>query len=77
MELQKHFSEVADYRFKGRYLQSLSEILVIILCRTLVDDSDFAEIKDETKDKLVFFREKLGLSLNYLIHSTVKRVSFP
>lgn len=63
MNLQKHFTEVKDFRVKGRCLHELSDILIIILLGTLADCSDFAEIEDYAKDKKVFLKEELGLLL--------------
>lgn len=63
MNLQKHFTEVQDFRVKGRCLHELSDILIIVLLGTLADCSDFPEIQDYAKDKEVFLREELGLLL--------------
>ena len=61
MNLQKHFTEVKDFRVKGRCLHELSDILIIVLLGTLADCSDFPEIEDYAKDKEAFLREELGL----------------
>lgn len=63
MNLQKHFTEVSDFRVKGRCLHELTDILLIVLLGTLADCSDFPEIEDYAKDKEVFFKEELGLLL--------------
>ncbi len=63
MNLQKHFTEVRDFRIKGRCLHELSDVLIIVLLGTLADCSDFPEIEDYAKDKEVFLREELGLLL--------------
>ena len=63
MNLQKHFTEVKDFRVEGRCLHELSYILIIVLLRTLADCSDFPEIEDYAKDKEAFLREELGLLL--------------
>jgi len=55
MNLQKHFEKVQDFRVQGRCYHSLVDILVIILCGTIADCSDFIEIYDYAKDKKVFF----------------------
>lgn len=63
MNLQKHFTEVKDFRVKGRCLHELTDILLIVLLGTLADCSDFPEIEDYAKDKEVFLKEELGLLL--------------
>jgi predicted transposase YbfD/YdcC len=63
MNLQKHFTDVEDFRVKGRCLYELTDILIIVLLGTLADCSDFPEIEDYAKDKEVFLREELGLIL--------------
>ena len=63
MNLQKHFTEVEDYRVIGRCLHEMEDILVIILLGVLGDCSDFPEIEDYAKDNKVFLQEELGLSL--------------
>ena len=63
MNLQKHFTEVKDFRVTGRCLHELSDILIIVLLGTLADCSDFPEIEDYAKDKEVFLKEELGLFL--------------
>lgn len=63
MNLQKHFTEVKDFRVKGRCLHELTDILLIVLLGTLADCSDFPEIEDYAKGKEVFLKEELGLLL--------------
>jgi predicted transposase YbfD/YdcC len=63
MNLGAHFEKVEDFRKRGRCLHSLTDILVIVLCGTLSDCSDFAEIEDYAKDKEFFLRNTLGLTL--------------
>lgn len=63
MNLQKHFTEVNDFRVQGRCLHELSDILIIVLLGTLADCSDFPEIEDYAKDKEAFLKEELGLVL--------------
>jgi len=76
MNLQEHFTEVSDFRVKGRCLHELSDILLIILLGTLADCGDFSEIEDYALDKEVFLREKIGLLLLSGIPSedTLRRV---
>ena len=61
MNLQKHFTEVKDFRAKGRCLHELSDILIIVLLGTLADCSDFPEIEDYAKDKEAFFKRRIRL----------------
>lgn len=63
MNLQKHFTEVSDFRIKGRCLHELTDILLIVLLGTLADCHDFPEIEDYAKDKETFLRDELGLLL--------------
>ena len=76
MNLQKHFTEVSDFRVTGRCLHELSDVLLIILLGTLADCGDFSEIEDYATDKEVFLREKVGLLLLSGIPSehTLRRV---
>lgn len=63
MDLHKHFDLVKDFRVQGRNLHDLVDILVLVLCGTIADCSDFAEIEDYGKDKELFLKNTLGLSL--------------
>jgi DDE_Tnp_1-associated len=63
MNLQKQFTEVKDFRVKGRCLHELIGILIIVLLATLADCGDFPEIEDYSKGKEVFLIEELGLQL--------------
>ena len=63
MNLQKHFEKVQDFRVQSRCYHSLVDILVIVLCGTIADCSDFTEISDYAKDKESFLLDTLGLSL--------------
>ena len=76
MNLQKHFTEISDFRVTGRCLHELSDVLLIILLGTLADCGDFSEIEDYATDKEVFLREKVGLLLLSGIPSeyTLRRV---
>ena len=44
-------------------MHELSDILLIVLLGTLADCHDFPEIEDYAKDKEIFLREAIGLSL--------------
>ncbi len=63
MNLQKHFTDVNDFRVQGRCLHELSDILIIVLLGILADCGDFPEIEDYAKDKEAFLREEMGLLL--------------
>ena len=63
MNLQRHFTEVSDFRVKGRCLHELTDILIIVLLGILADCHDFPEIEDYARDKEAFLRDELGLLL--------------
>ena len=63
MELQKHFSEVKDYRVVGRCLHKLDELLILCLIATIADCDDYTEMCDYLGEKLDFLRSDVCLEL--------------
>ena len=60
MNIPSYFSQISDFRIKGRCLHSLGDVLGLILCGVLADCDDYSEIVDDGKDKLSFLRQDLG-----------------
>jgi predicted transposase YbfD/YdcC len=63
MNLKKHFENIKDNRVQGRCLHKLYDILVLVLCATLADCSDYAEMVDYGRDRIGFLRRDIGLEL--------------
>jgi len=74
MNWQDYFSEVRDFRVKGRCTHQLSDILMLTLCGILADCSDFEEIYDYGCDKEEFLCSFLALPNGIPSHDTINRV---
>lgn len=57
------FSEVDDFRVKGRCTHTLGDILGLVLIGIIADCDDFSEIADYGRDNIGFLRAEVGLPL--------------
>lgn len=74
MELQRIFSEVADFRVNRRKLYLLSDTLVISLCAVISGANDFEDIAEYRRQKEGFLSKFLSLANRIPSHDTFNRV---
>jgi predicted transposase YbfD/YdcC len=74
--LMEYFSELPDRRIQRKCRHEFMDIILIVLCGTIVGADDFVSIELFAKAKEKWFKERLGLKLPEGIpsHDTLNRV---
>ena len=74
--LAEYFSELPDRRIQRKCLHEFLDIILIVLCGTIVGADDFVSNELFAQAKAQWFKERLGLKLPHGIpsHDSLNRV---